>query len=394
MPDIPTPSTSYSQIDSCLSSIRQSNDDLRLIHDHLWKARHTQTRLSGLSLTPRIPNGENTSYQKIAHVSREVYESLSRYCTKHAEHFAFVGVEVGQVCEGSDVSRMIFPIAYTSVTVRANMHQADITLFKAEKLVEEPFWDVSLRESDVGIRDEFCHRHKHQIDRDLGSIPKVSKKSCQSNILPDIGLKKIAPNLEHLQLVSLEQVIRQSPRMSFYGRLRLAKRLAMAVLQYHSTPWLKAAWCSEDIYFFCGLEDLAEADAIWPSPYLSTKIEVSKSQTNQSPPHTFAPNPTLFSLAVVLLEIAHLSTLRSLQRAADLDNDQENQYSQFFLARRLASSSSEMGMAYQQIVAQLVECDFGCGADLDSLQLQAALLSHVVHPLEKLERDIYYLQMK
>ena len=38
--------------------------------------------------------------------------------------------------------------------------------------------------------------------------------------------------------------------MGTYERVRLVRYLATAVLYYYSTPWLKKAWSSDDVYFF------------------------------------------------------------------------------------------------------------------------------------------------
>ena len=71
----------------------------------------------------------------------------------------------------------------------------------------------------------------------------------------------------------------------------------------------------------------------------------------------------------------------------------EDRYTEFFAARRLAQlANSDMGAKYHRIVEKLVECDFACGNDLDSLQLQAAFHSEVICPLEELEgkfRNLY-----
>ncbi|KAL9062737.1 MAG: hypothetical protein Q9161_009750 [Pseudevernia consocians] len=100
------------------------------------------------------------------------------------------------------------------------------------------------------------------------------------------------------------------------------------------------------------------------------------------------------ALAVVFLEIAHSSTLETLQRPIDLMNGQENPYTEFFVARRLAKSEySDLGLKYHKIVERLVECDFGCGDDLSSRQLQIAIYSEVVCPLEQLEQGLRKLYL-
>ena len=75
-------------------------------------------------------------------------------------------------------------------------------------------------------------------------------------------------------------------------------------------------------------------------------------------------------------------------------NGQENLYTEFFVARRLAKSEySDLGLKYHKIVERLVECDFGCGDDLSSRQLQIAIYSEVVCPLEQLEQGLRKLYL-
>ena len=205
--------------------------------------------------------------------------------------------------------------------------------------------------------------------------------------------------LQTRQAMSLEQVIsRESERrgvggIALYERLRLAKTLAIAVLQYHSTPWLTVSWRSEDIYFFGS--ELASAQEIpsLTSPHFNVKVKGPCGQLPRAPtfpPHNLVRNPLLFSLGVVLLEIAYNSTLDRLQRPFDLEDGQEGRYSEFFAARRLATSAkSDMGITYHKIVERLVECDFGlCKTDMNDRQLQAAFHRDVICPLEKLEQKL------
>ena len=201
------------------------------------------------------------------------------------------------------------------------------------------------------------------------------------------------------QAVSLGQVISSVSKrhvvggIALYERLRLAKTLAIAVLQYHSTPWLRMSWRSENIYFFGNdLASIQEMPSL-TSPYLNVKVkgpcgQVSRASTFLS--HNLARNSLLFSLGIILLEIAYTAKLESLQSPIDLDHGRENRYTEFFAARRLAKSGkTDMGNTYHKIIERLMECDFGCGTDLDDPQLQAAFHRDVICPLENLERKLH-----
>ena len=49
-------------------------------------------------------------------------------------------------------------------------------------------------------------------------------------------------------------------KIPLYERVRLAKTLAIAVFQYHATPWLTTSWRSEDVYFFWFRECILNAN--------------------------------------------------------------------------------------------------------------------------------------
>ena len=204
------------------------------------------------------------------------------------------------------------------------------------------------------------------------------------------------------QAISLGQVIASSSqgtvtRVPLYERIRLAKSLAVAVLQYHDTPWLGMSWRSEDVYFFGHPEEDATSRILTLTPHLNAKVEASDRQLSRAencPNRTFVRNPLLFSLGIVLLEIAHFSGLQDLQQPSDLEKNQENQCTEFFVARRLAKQAdTHMGHRYHSIVERLIECDFGCGSDLNDKKLQIAFYSEVIYPLENLEQDLRRLQL-
>ena len=252
--------------------------------------------------------------------------------------------------------------------------------------------------SSDSMRKDFCDvirrrlREPLQASECVGVLENTDK--CRSVVYP--SPKKCCRQMR--QATSLGQVISSvSDRqtiggLALYDRLRLAKILATAVLQYHSTPWLRLSWRSEDVYFFGNELDSSQDMPSIISPHLNVKVKGPCGQLSRAstfPPHNLARNPLLFSLGVVLLEIAHTSTIDNLQRPIDLDDGRENGYTEFFAARRLAKSAkTDMGATYHKVVEKLVECDFGCGVDLNDLQLQAAFHHDVICPLEKLEQKL------
>ena len=237
-----------------------------------------------------------------------------------------------------------------------------------------------------------CLRNKFQAGECIGVLE--HKSDYRNYVYPS----SLDEGQARRQAITLSQIISTMTsdqvrgRISLYDRLRLAKTLAIAVLQYHATPWLSTYWRSKDVYFFADGFPFSEECPNLASPHLNVRVKVPCGQLTSelsSLPTGVARNPLLFSLGVILLEIAYAASLNSLQNPSDLENGTQCRYTEFLAARRLAKSArSDMGGKYHKVVEKLVECDFGCGTDLEDPQLQAAYYGEVICPLETLEQKL------
>lgn len=206
---------------------------------------------------------------------------------------------------------------------------------------------------------------------------------------------------ETREAVSLDQLIQtEAPTgpmpglisaIPLHERVRLAKMLAVTVLQLHNTPWIGQVWSCNDILFFdapkkYSLTTLPDLSA----PHLNAKISERCLQQSASTP-TIARNALLFSLCAVLLELAFASSLEHLQQPCDLGSGES--HGNFFTASRLAKEmSSPMGARYNGVVEQLlVECISSNAEDLCDSRAQKKLHEDIVCPLEELERGLHNL---
>ena len=215
--------------------------------------------------------------------------------------------------------------------------------------------------------------------------------------LPRLPAAKRAPT-------SLEQVIstlsRQGPmaRLPQYERLHLARSLATAALQYHATPWLQNTWRSEDILFFDIDEKTLDRNppSSLSAPHVDVKVKGPSSalaRVSSLPPEQLAPNPLLFGLGVLLLEIAYMAKLQSLLQPRELEGC-DSRYAEFFGAKRLAAMvGREMGPRYGRITQKCLGCHFSAGYDLNDPELQAEFYKDVVKELEDLEEEFRGLQL-
>jgi len=382
-------------------------------------------------------------YKVIRQASQQVYESLGKACTKHKEHQAHFCVEAKQVENGGeDCFQIRFNMAYTQRPGAPNQSEliwfvVDSTSGYIEKqgssvlntLSKDSIENSLKRQPDSmactvqkKIRKSVRFQSPVRIPSYTPPIPSVAMASVYERIQKDfcdhlrrlrdrpqasecvgvLGNSANCKNLvytypieqchSHRQPFTLEQLIstggqvRSNGRILLEDRVRLAKTLAVAVLQYYSTPWLKKSWRSEDIYFFTSSLTL---------PHLNVRVKGPCDQLSQAPmtpPHSLARNPLLFSLAVVLLEIAYKSKLDNLQSPVDLVDGPG--YTEFFVARRLATSAeTDMPGKYHKIVERLIECDFACGSDMEDPKLQAAFHNDVICPLEELEQGLHRLYL-
>ncbi len=400
---------------------------------------------------------EVEKYQMIGQASRQVYEALGKTCTKHTEHQAHFCVEVEQAnITGDHNAQIKFNMAYTHLTLAGSADQSDLIWFVVDSTSGDAT-ELGNSNAENYLHDSFSQSLQRQIENPSGATQEKAKKKVRfqssapnpewtpptlstaalaNAILSSDDMRKdfcefirrrlreplqgsecvgvldntdscrnfLYPSSKKFccqtrQAISLGQVISKVSKpkavggIAIYERLRLAKTLAVAVLQYHSTPWLRMSSRSEDVYFFSTDSGSVEDMPSLASPHLNVRVKGSCGQLSRAstfPPHDLARNPLLFSLGVVLLEIAYTSSLQSLQSPHDLDNGRENRYTEFFAARRLAKSAKTvMGSSYHKIIERLVECDFGCGTDLNDPNLQAAFHRDVVCPLERLEQKLH-----
>ena len=451
-------SFSKTRLDENLKALCSLNDDFRSLNDDLrtLSGKPAAAQLT-LPKTPRCTHKEIQVCQSIGKASRQVYEALGKACTKHTEHLAHFNLKVEhEPSQGTIIPEMKFKMAFTHLTL-TGLSQGDPVWFvvdsitegseKTELLKAIPKIDhltASLKRQSAYAHD--CSRmpSKKQVQSQtstrlptasvssmrvpsaLLSVPSIRRDFCdylrkyvsQQHCNPGtcMALLEATGGCKHVvypspytstrtkkQAVTLQQYISSLSKKNEpagiprYERLRLAKDLATAVLQYHGTPWLKLTWRSEDVIFFEEFEGTSKNEVLdLTVPHLNVKVKGPDAEDPQAACilHNIAPNSILFGLGVVLLEIAYSATLQSLQQPSDLCNGSDNSISEFFTAKRLARSlGREMGMSYSKIVKKLIQCDFGCGDDLNEPDLQAGYYRDVVCELDRLEQTFRELQL-
>ena len=167
-------------------------------------------------------------------------------------------------------------------------------------------------------------------------------------------------------------------------KIRLAKLLAISVLQFQGTPWLQGGWRSHDIAFLGVTVDTLQQKGTLTSPYL--KIQFPRESFIETLP--IVPNNTLFGLAIVLLELGFETLFQSLHREEDFQYGNEAMHPELFAAQRLLGPiQRKLGLTYAKVVRKCINCDFWFGGTVArGGDLQLVFYTEVVCALEKLER--------
>jgi len=170
-------------------------------------------------------------------------------------------------------------------------------------------------------------------------------------------------------------------------RMGLARQLATAVLQFQSTPWLKDSWgCQKVLIARREPEEEEERDS---QAFISAQIDGPNgplSRAQSFPSVMVVRNRLLFSLGVMLLELAFQRPLSEMTKDSDKQSvDAGN--AEYLTADRLSKRvSSHMGPRYAEVVKKCVHCYFASGNDLSQSKLQSEFFQDVVCELQKLER--------
>ena len=183
---------------------------------------------------------------------------------------------------------------------------------------------------------------------------------------------------------------RPSKRQKFSNRTKtqLAFTLGSTMLQLHSTPWLDR-WKKQDILYFN--EPGGDMVQALVQPYISRPFSSNMSRdgatvaSNTRAAPAFAPNETLFTLGVILIEIAYNKTIEAL--AEPSEKAPMAAVTQYLTAIRIRKEiGTKMGLQYQRAVDGCLMCQFGVQGlitDLKSVDFQRQFLEHVVTPLEE-----------
>ncbi|KAL1848888.1 hypothetical protein Daus18300_013447 [Diaporthe australafricana] len=215
----------------------------------------------------------------------------------------------------------------------------------------------------------------------LGYLDSCSNETFRHSFF---GISEARPVSESI-CISTEEILSHPAETSvtLVDQLKLARSFAMAVLKFHSTPWLREFVSLQELSFFrFGESDLSSCIS---TAHLG--IDFVQSPTNEDlvipmedmSDHSATEdakfaygvrNLTLWGLGTVMLQIGTWSTLESP--------------SDVMVVRRLAQRVPMLGKRYRDLTKQCLECDFAFGDDLSKPRLQQAVYEHVICGLSEM----------
>jgi hypothetical protein len=253
------------------------------------------------------------------------------------------------------------------------------------------------------INENFCLQLRNFINQARPSTKAVGYLGHQGSqrhlIYVDAKSQRVTQGNDTSLLKSLRQLLRStdnagpsSPILLHYERLRLARQLSTAVLQFRSTPWLANPWNSNEILVSTSEPSSTTTNDTtmtkFHEPFVSAYIRNpydTPARSNTLPSRTLIRNQLLFRLGVMLLEIAFQKPLDEMKETTDTDG-QDDSNADFWAADRLRHQVSAcLAPRYAEVVRKCIHCDFGKDFDLTATKLQEAFYQDVVCELKRLE---------
>ena len=336
-----------------VTRLRACNDDFRVLTQQTrTTVQQTRTTVSeAKKFGSRNAGTHMLRYQTIAKASCQVYRALQRACTKHSEHVAHFRVEVELCNTSKDSSAEVkFDMALNHRVKSDRIDQQDSTWFLVSSIMHKnvkncsaggaecmrnlekslkrqleatppPFDSKRAKKSvrfDTSVSAptpkpllvlllpspiilgsstsvdfcDFLRRHFRQPLRSDACVVLEDTVDCIQRVYPS----QLTASSDLGRATSLGQLIRcaksRGPVASIklHERVCLAKTLAVAVLQYHQTPWLRLSCRSEDILFFFQAGNARTQNGLnLSTPFFNAKIHSRDTEGSAVPPISIFP---------------------------------------------------------------------------------------------------------
>ncbi|KAF3009072.1 hypothetical protein E8E14_007770 [Neopestalotiopsis sp. 37M] len=412
-------------IERALEQFRSANDDLVVIHSQIARFQGNKREMI-LNSPPRsLPRDVCRTHE----MAKEAYSALSSTFTckevNHIQHWATLCMEQ----EVINTEKLKLALSYAVGT------DSEVTSTEPDTRAKAPPKKIktrTLRFSD-DADEKNTIMEEVQMDSALPNLSymqdicnflgeKCKPEISESGFQRDLGYLRASYTCRHVFYVSPSTPIISSPHapettslirensslkdlfhavkvdeITLDYQLSWAIKLALVVLQFHSTPWLHDEWRTSDLL----LPDLDPSIAVKPSLLLRTALptRVMKAGADLAMASSISDissvaddeeygiyNRPLWGLGVALLEVAHWKSLDQMLHQPGPKSNESG------VVRRLSKQQTLLGNSYNLIARTCLQCNFGCDNDMSAPELQNAVYAKVVCPLTDMKEAIGKLE--
>lgn len=416
-------SFSKTRLNDIVDELRLYNSDIARLSSQIRRLGANSAAHTSITVNQAILTNLKVTQQ----ASTRLYEALASKwsCEDRVEHIASMDLRVQEICRQSD-PKVRFNIGVSCCQLAGQPNPLWLAI---ESAPNDPQEDTQISDhtaalegvlgkmgaSKPRVRFSFLASVKttpasiskvppQNPQLDLYTIGRLCKyfrqMRAQASGEPCVGFLQKTKTFKHFvysatnapssgsNSQSLKEVLRSSredkKEQDWVEKLRLARLLSLAVLRFHSTPWLSESWSSRDVCLF-SQDGQAQQEPLLGSPCINTQLAQSDAHmhaTRASEP-SLATNKELFSLGIVLIELAHDAPFEVISQAENPKVGTNNQIEEFLTTRRLGESvHRKLNMTYGRLVEKCLNCNFGVPTKLNNTELQKAVLIHVVNELD------------
>ncbi|KAF3004554.1 hypothetical protein E8E14_003135 [Neopestalotiopsis sp. 37M] len=403
-----------SEFESSLTDLRNYNDDLRCLRQQASEMKKSKVPEQNIR---KQTNAEYRNYGIIRRASSAVHYAFANSWSdvptglKHSVNMFIdakiekqVCMDVAIMCYGHDATappqsppqsdsedgpkkrqRVRFSEDCTSskhLHSSAQVSTPDVS--KPESTIAENLTGMDICLALAGDRLKLT---APSLLRYLGYMETSAVENYKHSIYHNMEKKRLKPQ----KLAGMSQMWERSmsSAMTVVDQLMLARNMVVAVLKFHSTPWLGQYFVADDFHFFEGEAELSsclrtlhfsvdlvskgctkpEASCLQGIDTPNSSQDLTEEVKNAMMQYGIR-NMTLWSLGAILLQIGRWSKINSPDDA--------------FTVRKLSSQVPPLGPRYQELTKKCLDCDFGYGDDLSKPRLQQAVYEILVCGLAKM----------
>lgn len=391
-------------------------------------------------------------FSRVQETAEDLYQALGHACTKHTDHQAHLSLEP-VCCDSAQIrftiafsqlslscpsdnrvrsSASTWLTVESSIIGRIQSTAGEADLVETQQSLKRAFNNskVSENRKTEAKTVKKCVRFQDGKNRD--SIRNVVQKStipplinlCSNNNFCDqlqkfinqsqpsgaaVGFLDLSGGSKHLVYIDFKsQIVMQSQTpatlnslqdalkdtesdigFALAQRISLARQLAKAVLQFHTTPWLRSSWGSREVLVSRNVtrdDETSVSKAFIAAQINGLDGTIVHAEPLPSP--VIVRNQLLFSLGVMLLELAFRKPLNELTIKRDIDQGYSGNTAYLTADRLSRQVSAHMGPRYAEAARKCIHCDFGCGFDLKQSRLRERFYRDVICELERLEERV------